>query len=131
MFSDSVIEKLKAYHWPGNIRELKSIVRRIIILSDSNLIELSEAGYEIEKQFMKNLQEKNKEDIDDEMSSNVINFNAPTNKFNIKDNEKLFIEQALKENNYNMALTSEKVGISRSTLYRKMKKYNINIRQTS
>lgn len=40
IFSDAVLKVLKSYHWPGNVRELENIVQRLVIMSESDIIEI-------------------------------------------------------------------------------------------
>ena len=39
IFSDKALEVLKNYYWPGNVRELENIIQRLVVMTDSNLIE--------------------------------------------------------------------------------------------
>ncbi len=41
-FSDEALHVLRNYHWPGNVRELENVVQRLIVMSDSDLIEVSD-----------------------------------------------------------------------------------------
>jgi len=105
--SKGYINKLKEHDWSGNVRELRNVVERDYYLSDisldlSNCIE-EEACYE-------NIVESENEEI------SVIPMKAV---------EKETIENALKKYDGNMVKVSEVLKIGRSTLYRKMKKYNI------
>ncbi len=47
--SDKFIEKLEAYNWPGNIRELKNIIERAVILADDNFLDESLLPYEMQE----------------------------------------------------------------------------------
>ncbi len=111
-FASSAVEYLKDYSWPGNIRELKNIVYRILILVDDEVI-LRESipnnlllSTDLDSTSMTNTELLDKEAI-----------------YSLVDGEKKMIEQALKKNQYNISQTAKELNIGRTTLYRKMKKY--------
>ncbi len=94
--------KLTRYYWPGNVRELRHIIERSIILSESDIIKpdnflVERAGAQIIQPGIQNMEEV----------------------------EKQTILNALERNRRNMTRTSEELGLARTTLYRKMKKYDI------
>lgn len=41
-FSDNALQVLRNYHWPGNVRELENVVQRLVVMTDSDLIEVSD-----------------------------------------------------------------------------------------
>lgn len=41
-FSDNALQVLKNYHWPGNVRELENVVQRLVVMTDGELIEVSD-----------------------------------------------------------------------------------------
>jgi two-component system response regulator HydG len=41
-FSDSALQVLKNYHWPGNVRELENVVQRLVVMTDGDIIEVSD-----------------------------------------------------------------------------------------
>ncbi|MDT8860186.1 sigma 54-interacting transcriptional regulator [Alkalihalobacillus sp. MEB130] len=109
------IELLQMYMWPGNVRELENIIERVTILANDEIqlnhfpnyiIELKEAP----------LPKKEKKPIHiDEQDSSMIRQNA----------EKQLIMKTLSEANGNKSLTAKRLGISRSSLYNKLKIYNL------
>lgn len=101
--SSGALKKLQDYSWPGNIRELQHTIERAVILSNSTIIAESDL------QLSNNYQLENDEE----------------SKFSIVANERKLIVQALEFCNGNIKLASEKLGINRSTLYEKMRKYGI------
>jgi DNA-binding NtrC family response regulator len=101
--TDSALNKLIKYDWPGNVRELQHLIEKAVILSDGNQLKISDA-----------------------MLSSGVKVKIDRSKsFNLAENEKEVIENALKTFNYNMSKTAKELGINRSTLYEKLKKYEL------
>jgi DNA-binding NtrC family response regulator len=94
--------KLARYHWPGNVRELQHIIERSIILSESNVLR-----------------------PDDFIAGHMGEQTSRPGIMNMEEVEKQTILAALERNRRNMTRTSEELGMARTTLYRKMKKYDI------
>ncbi|VAW18794.1 Two-component transcriptional response regulator, LuxR family [hydrothermal vent metagenome] len=92
-------ERLMAYKWPGNIRELLHTIERAVILSEGNVLKPADF---------------------------LLNVNAITSVENgpdtLEEMELLMITKALHQNNGNYSAAAEQLGISRQTLYNKMKK---------
>ncbi len=109
-FTKGAIELLKANNWSGNIRELKNIVERIIIMVPKD--EISVADIE---NLLPNSKSKNDDLLD--ISNSFQEFKEVT--------ERAFILKQLELNNWNISKTAEILDIQRSHLYNKMKKYNI------
>lgn len=95
-------QKLMRYNWPGNVRELQHIVERAIIMSDSGT--LRPEDFPVER-FETRYQ------INDTL--------------NMEDVERKTIMNALERNRHNMTKAAEDLGMARTTLYRKMRKYDI------
>ena len=109
-FTPKAQEYLSSLKWPGNVRELKNTIERLIILSDSEIIdkiniESEEHAYSTEFEKLVN-SESTLRDFQD-------------------ISEKLFIEKKLIENNWNISKTAEALDIQRSHLYTKIKQFNI------
>jgi transcriptional regulator with PAS, ATPase and Fis domain len=101
-FTPEAIEKLTKHHWPGNIRELQHEIEKALIMCDSQNI--------TEKDILANTS-----------TTRVKEYST----FNLVANEKELIKSALKTFDGNMSLTAQKLGINRSTLYEKIKKYGL------
>jgi two-component system, NtrC family, nitrogen regulation response regulator NtrX len=111
-FSDDAIVKLKELEWSGNIRELHNVVERLGILSPENIIDADT----IEMLAMSKLET----DHFDGMLGDYEDFQE------FKEaSENLFIKYHLDKNDWNISQTADKIGIQRSHLYNKMKKYQI------
>jgi DNA-binding NtrC family response regulator len=94
-------EKLLKYSWPGNIRELQHTIEKAVILSETSVLKPEDF-------YLKRT-----------VSANF------TNQFTtIEDMEKQMIQQALEKNNGNFTSAAEQLGITRQTLYNKLKSRN-------
>jgi len=102
-FEKSAITKLAQYTWPGNIREFQHIIEKSVILSDTEKLSASDIL----------------------IGEGGMSSKRPIDSFKLTDNEKLLIEQAIKHTGGNMSLAAKELGINRSTLYDKIKKYDI------
>jgi transcriptional regulator with PAS, ATPase and Fis domain len=100
---------LARYDYPGNIRELENIIEHAIVLADGPEITEKELPDSINKKPL----------LITGPAQQVTGF--PT----LTDLEKQHIEAALHQFNYNYGIAAEKLGISRATLWRKIKEYNI------
>jgi len=96
------IDKLKTQSWQGNIRELQHAIEKAVILSDSQIIQ------EYDFCFSGSERPVLKDDC-----------------FNLIDHERLLIDKAISNCKGNMSKAAKKLGINRSTLYDKIKKYDL------
>lgn len=111
VITPKALEELKTMRWDGNIRELRNVMERLVILSDQKITE------DEVKSFVTNTQAKE----------------TPTDLFEQFDKfqdfkehiEKLFIEHKLKKFNWNVSKTAELLDIQRSHLYNKIEKFDL------
>jgi PAS domain S-box-containing protein len=103
-------EALKNYEWPGNIRELSNVLERVSFALDGNTIHLCDLPFYLYSSRKK---------------SNNSNRSALKN-VQVKA-EREAIRYALESANYNKARAAKLLGIHRTLLYKKMKKYNLPI----
>lgn len=108
-----VVEVLKGYPWPGNIRELKKTVERMIILSDNSTLEIADIPAEIHG--------------DSVSVGETIHGGEPLSHAK-KIFEKRYIINALEQNEGNISKTAESLGIARTYLHKKIKDFAINIK---
>ena len=104
--SKEVEEAFKAYAWPGNLRELKNVIKRSVLLTDSSLIPLDV----IPREVLFSIKQE-KETID----------------FSKESNEKQLILNALKEAGFNKTKAAKLLNITRKTLYNKLELYQIEL----
>ncbi len=107
--SKEVKEVLFNYDWPGNLRELSNVIKRMVLLSFTETAQLDA--------------------LPDEMVL-AIQQPAPQNygsdlKVSNEQNERLLIEDALKKTKYNKSKAARLLNIDRKTLYAKMERYQI------
>jgi DNA-binding NtrC family response regulator len=98
-FKEDTIQKLKEYHWPGNIRELAHSIERAVILSKNRTLAPDDFILKAKR---------NTSQLTDEPATSV------------EDYEKKAIISALSKFNRNLSKAAEELGIARSTLYRKI-----------
>ena len=108
---------LANYEYPGNVRELENIIEHAMVLADTG--EITE------------------KDLPEFMFKNRLLLEAPHKPFGgtpgitagtittLEDMERVYIRQALEAMQYNYSQTAKKLGISRSTLWRKIKEYKL------
>ncbi|SFM68857.1 sigma-54-dependent transcriptional regulator [Thermodesulforhabdus norvegica] len=98
---------LLSYDYPGNVRELENIIERAVALADSELITLDDLPPDLSHLELQPL------DLRDMIT--------------LEEMEKRYIEKVLKKTNYNKSLASRILGLPRTTLWRKIKKYRISL----
>jgi len=101
-FSPDAISAIEAYHWPGNIRELKNKIKRATIMCEGKIISAEDIGLE--------------EDAEVSINLRAVRDNA----------EKNAIIKALAINDNNVSAAAKLLGITRPTMYGLIKKYGIN-----
>ncbi len=120
--SDKAVNYLKQREWPGNVRELQNILEKAINFSNRRMLTLDDFR-KIEK--LESICSANDINTEENVTSNNKEDNLSLT--NRKDAlEKDVIIKALEDCNYNKSKAAKKLGVSRTLLYQKFKKYNIN-----
>ena len=104
-FDRDVIDLFKEYEWPGNLREMKNIIKRSVLLARSKTITLDVLPPEMQ---------------DASREGNALSGFS-------KADEEQAIRQALEKVNYNKSKAAILLDIDRKTLYNKLKLYNIDL----
>ncbi|MEJ1221193.1 sigma-54-dependent transcriptional regulator [Sediminicola sp. 1XM1-17] len=105
-FSQEVKTAFQAYHWPGNLRELQNVIKRSVLLTVGNYVEISALPKEI-------VQPKEKpEEIEN---------------FSKENYEKEQILKALKQTNFNKSKAAKLLQVTRKTLYNKISHYKLDL----
>jgi len=100
--SEKAKRKLLKYSWPGNVRELQHSIEKAVILSEGNI--LHDYSFSLNQNLIKNHNLKN---------------------LTIEEMEKKMILDCIDNEKGNMSAVSKKLGITRQTLYNKLRKYEI------
>ena len=103
------MEQLCSYHWPGNIRELQHIVERAVIMADDGLLCFVLASNQ-------------HQGVSTEPSQDCL---LTSNTLNLTAIEEMAVEKALRKNTGNISHAAKELGITRTSLYRKMEKYGL------
>jgi len=112
-FSEKAIEVMMKYPWKGNVRELKNVVERLLIMSEKDIIDVEDLPEYIR-------------------GDSSVYFPDIKNVRSLKEfkelAEKKFILAKLKENNWNISKTARIIGTPRSNLYKKLEQYGIKVK---
>ena len=131
--SRDALRALASYRWPGNVRELKSTIERALLISESDEIEVEDLmlprkrivtlsiDNPVADQASPQPQQRDSNDIVGRIASN----HSPDSILPMEDVKKLAIEHAYRACGGNINKTAEHLGITRSTVYRLMRKYGI------
>jgi DNA-binding NtrC family response regulator len=99
LLSHTAIKRLQEHYWPGNIRELQHVVEKAVILLETNILQ-----------------------IHDFYSGTSTPAHIELSGMTLEEIEKMLILNALKRNHDNVSITAAQLGITRPTLYNKIKK---------
>ncbi|MBU0712018.1 sigma-54 dependent transcriptional regulator [bacterium] len=102
--SSSASTKLQKFHWPGNIRELRHTIERTVILSERQALQPIDF-------LLPETREKEEEIAFDN--------------YNLEDVEKTIVRKALIKHNGNVTHAAGELGLTRTSLYRRMEKYGL------
>lgn len=114
-FTTAAQNRLRTYSWPGNTRELKNLIQRLLILGSSESIELEEVETALGEQ------------PSTRYSDDLYNFNMPLREARERF-EKAYLEYQLKQANGSVSKIAKAVGMERTHLYRKLKSLGIDIK---
>ncbi len=123
-FSEESIEVLKNYNFPGNIRELKNLVSKLISIYRERIITPDLLPPDISRNNKFNIYEVFKKEIKFKLLNNEKNIYYNV----INEFEKILIEEALKITKGNISKAAVLLGIHRNTLHKKIKELNLNIK---
>src|SRR5699024_5573897 len=111
---EQLLRSLMQYEWPGNARELINVVERLVIFSSGDRLDNN-----IFHQYLEEVGQ----------SQNFSNYNFSPNDLELKDYddqiEAVYIRQVIESNDNNIDKSTQILGISRTTLYAKIKKFNL------
>jgi two-component system response regulator HydG len=113
-FDDAVINLFKTYDWPGNLREMKNVIKRAVLLTDGPVITLDSLPREMIETVQRPAEQPEK------TSSPIYDLKALQ-----ESQERELIVKTLQEVRYNKSRAARILNIDRKTLYLKMEKYGI------
>jgi DNA-binding NtrC family response regulator len=104
--SDAAMARMTKHPWPGNIRELQHAIERSVILSNSSVLQPEDFNFSV----------SNTKETDQQMN---------LDQFNLEEVEKLLIRKVLKKFNGNITQAAAELGLTRSSLYRRLEKHGL------
>lgn len=122
LVSREVIDRIVRYDWPGNVRELQNVVERIVSLTEDRSVTLRNLPKEIADYQLATDKEK---DTNLKPQKDKAFYGREGRRFVLEEYERQEILELLSNHRGNVSLTARIMGISRNTLYRKMKQYSI------
>ena len=102
--SEAAMSRMNKHTWPGNIRELQHSLERAIILSNSNVLQPEDFNFSA-------------------TASKETDQQLNLDQFNLDEVEKLLIRKVLKKYNGNITQAASELGLTRSSLYRRLEKH--------
>ena len=145
-FSPEVEQIFKFYKWPGNLRELKNVVKRSALLADGDIIDVKALPFELVNHHRLVFDSQTEETVNKipDHTANILSANVSVpehtfqtsqsddfnklNRYTLKtvsiDAEYEMILEALKKANFNKSKAAKLLNVDRKTLYNKMKQYN-------
>lgn len=106
-FSDEVWDVFRQYHWPGNLRELKNVIKRAVLLTTGDEVQLAALPKEVANPT-------------NSIAKDVENFSK-------SEFEKDQILKALKKTNFNKSKAAKLLQVTRKTLYNRINHYNLDL----
>lgn len=102
--SPTALKKLQKYNWPGNVRELQHTIERVVIMSDSEILQPSDFFFSTPETKEEHLTFEN---------------------YNLEEAEKVLIRKAISKHGGNISQAAKELGLTRTSLYRRLEKYDL------
>jgi transcriptional regulator with PAS, ATPase and Fis domain len=115
-----LLDRVMAYHWPGNVRELENFAEKLVILEGKLSLEMMDTEFRNILETIRPVKV---------VSPSAMMYEREI--MTLDEMERRAISNAVNQLNGNMTLVAKRLGISRNTLYLKMKKYNLAIPEKS
>lgn len=133
--SQEVIEFLKAYSWPGNVRELKNVIEKVLIVANGRQIQVKDFPKHMRERAVRWAEDDKKQGRQDggqtddstpeDGADEVL---SPKERKDKKQREQ--VARLMEKHMGNLSRVAEEMGISRNTLYRKMDRWDIEMKVT-
>ncbi|MCL7999027.1 sigma-54 dependent transcriptional regulator [Brucella sp. 21LCYQ03] len=136
--SPSVLENLKSYQWPGNVRELKNAIYHAVLLCDEHTLTIRDFQhmdlgnlYAVPNNVRvdeKNAKVRSSDQLQKSFGSNLISGTTPEGEVRtLAATEEEMIRLAITRYDGHISEVARRLGIGRTTLYRKLKEYGIDV----
>ncbi len=102
--SGEALDRMKSYSWPGNVRELQHMLERVVIMSESTVLQPSDFFFP-------------SNDSSKDMMA--------LNNYHLDEAEKMLIIKAVSKHDGNLTKAAKELGITRAALYRRLEKYGL------
>ena len=116
-FTDDLMNIFMNYYWPGNVRQLKNIIERMVVLSEDSVLTAKDAPQIL---LSNNGNPEGGESYNSSENNYSVSLKEARDEF-----EKSYILKALQSTNYNVAQTAKLLDMERTYLYRKIKYYDL------
>jgi two-component system response regulator HydG len=118
-FDEDVMEIFENYTWPGNLRELRNVVRRSVLMAQNGTVTLLQIPEALKQDAELDRQVAHFE------NDSLVNISTDNLKQLREQQERVMIEQVLFKTKYNKSKAAAILNIDRTTLYNKIAKYKI------
>jgi DNA-binding NtrC family response regulator len=108
-FSEDALAAMQQYHWPGNVRELQNVVERSVLLGKGDLLTRTDLPTNVNAASPRG----------------TVASSGRTLKEALEEPERQIILEVLQASNWNRNLTADRLGINRTTLYKKMRRLGL------
>ncbi len=118
-FSNEALEDMMGFDWPGNVREVENVIKRLTILCDNEIVQVDDLPEHIQRKT-RSLEPDEEDVLDKDLNLNEA----------VKDYEKRLILDALEKSNWVKTKAAKLLNINRTTLVEKIKKQNLDEKNT-
>jgi DNA-binding NtrC family response regulator len=118
-FTEEAMGALQRYNWPGNVRELENAIERAMVLCRRPQIDIEDLPEVLQTTAMAQI-------VNSAVAAEIPDSPQPLEAA-LQGPERRIIEAALKRNAWNRQATAAELGINRTTLYKKMRKYRLDL----
>jgi DNA-binding NtrC family response regulator len=124
-FTEAAIAAMQRYTWPGNVRELENAVERAVVLCRRPQIDEGDLPESLSSP-LPSMRAPGVLPVEDGVLEQALPLAVA-----LEEPERRIIERALKRNSYNRQLTAAELDINRTTLYKKMRKYQLDVGESN
>ena len=129
--SSNAMKAMLAYDWPGNVRELENCLERAVALGDQRIIEVGDLPPSIANADPNSNSATASSNTLGSLNASEASAESVSRATDLEDIERATIERVFSQVKGDKALAGKMLGISRATLYRKLKRYSIGAREPS